>query len=236
MTDHPTPGSPEELLETVTEALLRLDMRMGQLVYEVELPPADDELWAFWRPFAALAIKVYTSALEGHPHVYLSTGCLHGNHEYCKGLTGAVGAKIPAQCKFCQAGCVCFCHLSANGVVTVVERIVNPHAGWSDPIPDALCGAEPPGGAGTPWASPDDVEGTWGDCDCTRSVGHKGDHRCGPCAERYGAPSWPQEEGEQPPETVTTCEHPADAHGPLMGCMDCVGVRCISTTGHEEHL
>ncbi len=44
------------------------------------------------------------------PHEYLSTGCLHGRHDYCSNPTGAVGAKAPAQCKFCSAKCLCPCH------------------------------------------------------------------------------------------------------------------------------
>ncbi len=52
-------------------------------------------------------------------HHYVSTGCRHGDmilpdgrtgHEYCQGETGAVGAKNPAQCKFCAAACTCICH------------------------------------------------------------------------------------------------------------------------------
>lgn len=44
-------------------------------------------------------------------HVYLSTGCLHGEHNYCSGTDRADGhTKIPAQCKFCAAPCVCPCH------------------------------------------------------------------------------------------------------------------------------
>lgn len=43
-------------------------------------------------------------------HVYLSTGCLHGEHGYCKGTDGAAGPKKPATCKFCSANCVCPCH------------------------------------------------------------------------------------------------------------------------------
>jgi hypothetical protein len=46
-------------------------------------------------------------------HEYLSTGCLHGEHGYCQGDTGAAGAKIPAVCKFCQAPCICVCHIEA---------------------------------------------------------------------------------------------------------------------------
>lgn len=48
--------------------------------------------------------------LKGGAHRYLSTSCLHGKHDYCKGKTGAVGKKIPAQCKFCATPCVCSCH------------------------------------------------------------------------------------------------------------------------------
>lgn len=44
-------------------------------------------------------------------HVYLSTGCLHGEHGYCAAMTGWQGAKRPAECKFCSSRCVCRrCH------------------------------------------------------------------------------------------------------------------------------
>lgn len=43
-------------------------------------------------------------------HHYLSTGCLHDHHAYCQGAEGAVGAKSPAQCKWCAAPCRCACH------------------------------------------------------------------------------------------------------------------------------
>ena len=47
----------------------------------------------------------------GGEHVYLSTGCLHGDHEYCKADRATVGvAKEPACCKFCTAPCICECH------------------------------------------------------------------------------------------------------------------------------
>lgn len=45
-------------------------------------------------------------------HIYLSTGCLHGQHGYCKAMTGMQGAKRPARCKFCDAACQCPCHPS----------------------------------------------------------------------------------------------------------------------------
>lgn len=44
-------------------------------------------------------------------HSYLSTACLHGEHDYCKSPVGATGnTKRPAECKFCSAPCRCTCH------------------------------------------------------------------------------------------------------------------------------
>lgn len=43
-------------------------------------------------------------------HVYLSTGCLHGEHAYCQSMTGQQGEKRPGRCKFCDARCTCVCH------------------------------------------------------------------------------------------------------------------------------
>ena len=45
----------------------------------------------------------------GH-HAYLSTSCLHSDHDYCQSVTGLNGAKRAARCKFCDAPCVCGCH------------------------------------------------------------------------------------------------------------------------------
>ncbi len=60
----------------------------------------------------ACASGVLADIEEQHTgdHVYFSTSCLHDNHDYCKAKTGAVGAKVPATCKFCAAPCICFCH------------------------------------------------------------------------------------------------------------------------------
>lgn len=44
-------------------------------------------------------------------HEYLSTACLHEQHEYCNAMVGYQGQKRPATCKFCDAKCVCLCHL-----------------------------------------------------------------------------------------------------------------------------
>lgn len=47
-------------------------------------------------------------------HVYLSTGCFHGDHDYCKSMTGLNGAKRPGECKHCGAACRCGCHGAAE--------------------------------------------------------------------------------------------------------------------------
>lgn len=52
-------------------------------------------------------------------HEYLSTACFHGEHDYCAAMVGYQGAKRPARCKFCDAGCVCTCH----GDQRVGERV-----------------------------------------------------------------------------------------------------------------
>ncbi|MGW5736975.1 MULTISPECIES: hypothetical protein [Streptomyces] len=61
----------------------------------------------------------------GATHIYLSTGCHHGDepfahgltgHEYCQSKTGVLGSKKPAQCKgeTCHARCVCACHTATE--------------------------------------------------------------------------------------------------------------------------
>lgn len=44
-------------------------------------------------------------------HVYLSTACLHENHEHCQCGTNLQGdQKTPGTCKWCAAPCICPCH------------------------------------------------------------------------------------------------------------------------------
>ena len=59
------------------------------------------------------------AATQATGHVYLSTGCLHGDlvlpdgrtgHQYCQSDTGKAGAKKPSRCKWCDAFCQCACH------------------------------------------------------------------------------------------------------------------------------
>lgn len=53
--------------------------------------------------------------IAGREHRYLSTACLHGQHDHCLAMVGFAGAKRPAQCKFCEARCVCpQCHGAAE--------------------------------------------------------------------------------------------------------------------------
>ncbi len=47
-------------------------------------------------------------------HLYVSTACQHGHHDYCQRETGMLGQKVPARCKFCQAPCLCPCHREAS--------------------------------------------------------------------------------------------------------------------------
>lgn len=50
-------------------------------------------------------------ALADVVHVYLSTGCLHGQHDYCNAPQRPDGTgKRAAECKFCGAPCRCPCH------------------------------------------------------------------------------------------------------------------------------
>lgn len=57
-----------------------------------------------------LAVALTRLACRLGAHVYLSTSCLHDEHEYCQAKAGRAGTKKPAECKFCTAPCVCRCH------------------------------------------------------------------------------------------------------------------------------
>jgi len=70
--------------------------------WQARVTPREYETWQT----AAQAAGQATAGV----HVYLSTGCLHGDHAYCKSMTGLNGAKRPASCKKCGAKCICGCH------------------------------------------------------------------------------------------------------------------------------
>lgn len=40
-------------------------------------------------------VRVATELVRLSGHLYLSTGCLHGEHAYCQSMTGQAGAKRP---------------------------------------------------------------------------------------------------------------------------------------------
>jgi hypothetical protein len=54
-----------------------------------------------------LAVWLTRLACRLGTHYYLSTSCLHGEHDYCQSHTGLSGAKTPSVCKFCGAICIC---------------------------------------------------------------------------------------------------------------------------------
>jgi hypothetical protein len=69
---------------------------------------AGDRLWVF--PMDA---KVDVILPDG-THRYWSTHCRHGRHDACSATELAPGMpRKPAQCKTCQAPCVCPCHEEA---------------------------------------------------------------------------------------------------------------------------
>lgn len=62
-----------------------------------------------WR-LRVLALRAAVrQALTGR-HVYLSTGCLAENHDYCASMVGQQGQKRPGRAKFSGAPCICPCH------------------------------------------------------------------------------------------------------------------------------
>ncbi len=63
-----------------------------------------------WREF-----EEHPQTIVDGEHLYLSTGCLHGNHAYCQNKEGQAGPKVPGECKHCSAGCICPCHGETTG-------------------------------------------------------------------------------------------------------------------------
>ncbi|MFD4258193.1 hypothetical protein ACFWR9_11320 [Streptomyces sp. NPDC058534] len=69
-------------------------------------------------------------------HTYRSTGCLHGEHDYCKASVGRAGAKAPASCKFCAAPCICACHRepAPTGIRGLLKHIGINTSGRDNPV------------------------------------------------------------------------------------------------------
>lgn len=63
-------------------------------------------------PHIEAAYRGANPVTTADPHVYLSTACLHGKHGYCGSARARGGGrKIPRACKWCEALCVCRCHV-----------------------------------------------------------------------------------------------------------------------------
>lgn len=74
-------------------------------------------------------------------HLYLSTGCLHGDHEHCRCDTATTGApKVPGRCKFCAAPCLCVCHTGPAVSHSDTQRSRTAPTG--KPVAGACCGGD----------------------------------------------------------------------------------------------
>lgn len=67
------------------------------------------EFYLDWRVRLLALWAALRQAVTGR-HVYLSTGCLTGEHGYCASMTGVQGAKRGGLAKFTNAQCICSCH------------------------------------------------------------------------------------------------------------------------------
>lgn len=67
-----------------------------------------------------------SGCMSGRNHLYLSTGCFHGDHVYCASEKGISGAKTAASCKQCASPCVCICHV-ARGSAPEEKSCTCPH-------------------------------------------------------------------------------------------------------------
>lgn len=95
--------------EATTEQITQVQDRVSALVYGEILEDRQG-----WDPFivghGGDILQIEHDCECCPPHIYFSTSCFHGDHNYCKRETGLLGNKIPGVCKFCQAPCVCRCH------------------------------------------------------------------------------------------------------------------------------
>ncbi|MEU9703048.1 hypothetical protein [Streptomyces sp. NPDC047981] len=102
------------------EALLREFVSLANLTHQYPAMGGHDCLGQNLTCAGCALRDKIRAALDEHQeqlaaaHHYLSTGCLHDQHAYCQGKSGQAGPKSPAQCKFCQAPCVCPCHTSGE--------------------------------------------------------------------------------------------------------------------------
>jgi hypothetical protein len=100
---------------TVAKGVIAYDITVGEILDRIRVAlgnPSDDHV-------------------EGH--AYLSTGCLHGAHDYCKSMTGIQGTKRGGKCKFCDTQCICTCHTEDE------ESVIEPYCeGFPDTCPNKV--------------------------------------------------------------------------------------------------
>lgn len=97
-----------------------------EIVIAIDGPDGDADLVLDYENAAYLRdnlVLLLGSELYNGTHLYLSTGCLHGDklmadgrtgHEYCAAMTGWQGAKRGGQAKCCGAPCQCECHTTTT--------------------------------------------------------------------------------------------------------------------------
>lgn len=62
-----------------------------------------------WRVRLLALWAAVKQAVTGQ-HVYFSTGCMAGEHDWCKSMIGLNGKKNGGLSKFSNAPCICWCH------------------------------------------------------------------------------------------------------------------------------
>lgn len=86
--------------------------------------------WTSNQQTTAARIREAAASRPAGGHLYLSTGCRHGDHAYCQNHTGLSGQKTPATCKFCGAPCICGCHQPAHNAGPTVAECAEADRRW----------------------------------------------------------------------------------------------------------
>jgi len=114
-----------------------------------------------------LAARIREAVADRPPadgHVYLSTGCRHGDHTYCQSMTGLNGQKRPGECKKCGAKCICGCHQDA-ATGPLVDRPFRTHRQPTTEAGPREQRERPTHLDGTPYRYHEIKAEGWGHCD-----------------------------------------------------------------------
>lgn len=118
---HTTCASCARILDSSYQETMRAETAEAVIAQVQEVHAFAKRVVATSGPGPASAVQAVLDRLrdatgqQDGEHVYLSTGCRHGDHDYCKNPTGRAGAKRPAECKHCGARCICPCHKTSEG-------------------------------------------------------------------------------------------------------------------------